>query len=98
MPSVITSPCAPALFIMVALCLAIQQRRVMIWRDELSQGLGLAAHGTMSLPYAQGEDMPLISVPALYDGTSVQLLEQVSVNEPYRVLVTFVEPVRTAAT
>ena len=41
--------------------------------------------------------MPLISVPALYDGTSVQLLEQVSVNEPYRVLVTFVEPVRTAA-
>jgi hypothetical protein len=42
--------------------------------------------------------MPLISVPALYDGTSIQLLEQVSVNEPYRVLVTFVEPVRTSAT
>lgn len=36
--------------------------------------------------------MPLISVPALYDGGSIRLLEQISVNEPYHVLITFVEP------
>ncbi len=38
--------------------------------------------------------MPLISVPAVYDGKQIQLLETAPVQEPYRVLVTFVEPAR----
>jgi hypothetical protein len=36
--------------------------------------------------------MPLISVPALYDGEHVELLEAPPSRKPYRVLVTFVEP------
>ncbi|MBI4790426.1 MAG: hypothetical protein HY782_25630 [Chloroflexi bacterium] len=36
--------------------------------------------------------MPLVSVPAVYDGQQVRLLEAAPVREPYRVLVTFVEP------
>ncbi|MCC7352331.1 MAG: hypothetical protein IT330_01135 [Anaerolineae bacterium] len=37
--------------------------------------------------------MPLVSVPAIYDGQHIQLLEKAPVAGPYRVLVTFVEPV-----
>jgi hypothetical protein len=38
--------------------------------------------------------MPLISVPAVYDGKEIRLLEPSPVKGRYRVLVTFVEPVR----
>lgn len=38
--------------------------------------------------------MPLISVPAIYDGKQIRLLEGSPVQGPYRVLVTFVEPAR----
>ena len=41
--------------------------------------------------------MPLVSVPAVYDGKRIQLLEVVPVQGPYRVLVTFVEPVSEQA-
>jgi hypothetical protein len=37
--------------------------------------------------------MPLTSVPAIYDGERIQLLEDAPVDGPYRVLVTFVGPV-----
>ena len=37
--------------------------------------------------------MALISVPAIYDGEQVRLMERAPVQGPYRVLVTFVEPV-----
>ncbi len=37
--------------------------------------------------------MPLLSVPAIYDGEQVRLLEAVPIEGAYRVLVTFVEPV-----
>ncbi|MFW6136203.1 MAG: hypothetical protein ACOC7N_05225 [Chloroflexota bacterium] len=36
--------------------------------------------------------MPLVSVPAVYDGEEVRLLEEARVKGSYRVLVTFVEP------
>ena len=36
--------------------------------------------------------MALISVPAVYDGKNIRLLEIAPVNRPYHVLVTFVEP------
>ncbi|MFO7916837.1 MAG: hypothetical protein R6V13_02010 [Anaerolineae bacterium] len=36
--------------------------------------------------------MPLISVPAVYDGKKIELLETPPVKGSYRVLVTFVEP------
>ena len=36
--------------------------------------------------------MPLVSVPAVYDGKRIQLLEKAPVQEPYRLLVTFIEP------
>ncbi len=36
--------------------------------------------------------MPLVSVPAVYDGKEIRLLETAPVKGPYRVLVTFVEP------
>ena len=36
--------------------------------------------------------MPLVSVPAVYDGEKIRLLEQAPVAGSYRVLVTFVEP------
>jgi hypothetical protein len=38
--------------------------------------------------------MPLVSVPAVYDGKEVRLLEPSPVQGRYRVLVTFVEPAR----
>ena len=38
--------------------------------------------------------MPLVSVPAVYDGQQIRLLETAPVQGPYRVLVTFVEPAR----
>jgi hypothetical protein len=38
--------------------------------------------------------MPLVSVPAVYDGRQIHLLEPSPVQERYRVLVTFVEPDR----
>ena len=38
--------------------------------------------------------MPLVSVPAIYDGKQIRLLEMAPVKIPYRVLVTFVEPAR----
>jgi hypothetical protein len=38
--------------------------------------------------------MPLVSVPAVYDGTKVDLLETPPTDRPYRVLVTFIEPVK----
>ena len=40
--------------------------------------------------------MPLISVPAVYDGTNIALLEKPPSRTPCHVLVTFVEPVATA--
>jgi hypothetical protein len=40
--------------------------------------------------------MPLISVPAVYDGTHIALLEKPPSRTPYRVLVTFVEPADAA--
>lgn len=40
--------------------------------------------------------MPLVSVPALYDGNRIALLETPPSRKPYRVLVTFVEPVDAA--
>jgi hypothetical protein len=36
--------------------------------------------------------MPLPSVPAVYDGKEIKLLEPSPVQGPYRVLVTFIEP------
>jgi hypothetical protein len=36
--------------------------------------------------------MVLLSVPALYDGKEIRLLEALPYHEPYRVVVTFVEP------
>lgn len=36
--------------------------------------------------------MPLVSVPAVYDGKDIRLLEEAPVEGTYRVLVTFVEP------
>ena len=38
--------------------------------------------------------MPLVSVPAVYDGEEIRLLEPSPVQGRYRVLVTFVEPAR----
>ncbi|MBI5079816.1 MAG: hypothetical protein HZC38_21350 [Chloroflexi bacterium] len=38
--------------------------------------------------------MSLVSVPAIYDGKNIRLLESVSVKSPYRVVVTFLEPIR----
>jgi hypothetical protein len=40
--------------------------------------------------------MSLVSVPAIYDGKQIRLLEIAPVQVPYRVLVTFVEPTRPA--
>ncbi|MBM4424470.1 MAG: hypothetical protein FJ030_13970 [Chloroflexi bacterium] len=40
--------------------------------------------------------MSLVSVPAIYDGKTIRLLESVSMNSPYRVVVTFLEPIREA--
>ena len=40
--------------------------------------------------------MPWVSVPGLYDGKSIALLETLRSREPYLVLVTFVEPVDAA--
>ena len=40
--------------------------------------------------------MSLVSVPAIYDGKQIRLLEIAPVRVPYRVLVTFVEPARPA--
>ncbi|MCI0477885.1 MAG: hypothetical protein L0Y55_16710 [Anaerolineales bacterium] len=37
--------------------------------------------------------MSLISLPAMYDGKEIRLLEVAPVHGPYRVLVTFLEPV-----
>lgn len=37
--------------------------------------------------------MPPVSVQAIYDGEQIRLLEDVPVDGPYRVLVTFVGPV-----
>ena len=36
--------------------------------------------------------MPLVSVPAIYDGEHIELLEAAPVHGPYRVVVVFVEP------
>jgi hypothetical protein len=38
--------------------------------------------------------MPLVSVPAVYDGKKVRLLEPLAIQERYRVLATSVEPDR----
>jgi hypothetical protein len=40
--------------------------------------------------------MPLVSVPAVYDGHHIALLETPPSREPYRVLVTFIEPADAA--
>jgi hypothetical protein len=37
--------------------------------------------------------MPLVSVPAIYDGEEVHLLEPAPVEGSYRILVTFIEPI-----
>ncbi len=36
--------------------------------------------------------MSVISVPAIYEGGEIKLLEKAPVERPYRVLVTFIEP------
>lgn len=36
--------------------------------------------------------MPFVSVPAIYDGEHIELLETPPVHGPYRVVVVFVEP------
>lgn len=36
--------------------------------------------------------MPHVTVPAIFDGKNVRLLEDPPVNEPYRVMVTFINP------
>lgn len=41
--------------------------------------------------------MPLISIPAVFDGKTITLLEAAPFQEPYRVMVTFVEPVAGAS-
>ena len=38
--------------------------------------------------------MPLLSVPAVYDGKEIRLLEPPLIQGRYRVLVTFIEPAR----
>lgn len=38
--------------------------------------------------------MGKMTVPAIFDGERIRLLEAAPVGEPYRVLVTFVEPAR----
>lgn len=40
--------------------------------------------------------MSFVSVPALYDGTRVNLLEPPPIDGPYHVFVTFIEPVDDA--
>ena len=50
------------------------------WQQEWIQGI------------REGNAMPLVSVPAVYDGRTITLLEAPPSREPYRVLVTFVEP------
>jgi hypothetical protein len=40
--------------------------------------------------------MPLVSIPAIYDGEEVRLLENAPVQGAYRVVVTFIEPTSTA--
>lgn len=42
--------------------------------------------------------MVFVSVPALYDGKEVRLLEAAPHTEPYRVVVTFVEPASEVTT
>ena len=42
--------------------------------------------------------MSLMSVPAIYDGKTIRLLESISIKSPYRVVVTFLEPIRDQAT
>jgi hypothetical protein len=37
--------------------------------------------------------MPLIAIPAVFDGKTITFSETVPYHEPYRVLVVFVEPV-----
>ncbi len=41
--------------------------------------------------------MSLVSVEAIFDGENIRLLEKPPAEGPYRVLVTFVEPVRNDA-
>ena len=41
--------------------------------------------------------MSLVSVEAIFDGENIRLLEKPPTEGPYRVLVTFVEPVREDA-
>jgi hypothetical protein len=36
--------------------------------------------------------MAYLSVPAIYNGSTIELLEAAPVHEPYRVLVTFIAP------
>ncbi len=40
--------------------------------------------------------MPFVTVAALYDGEQVRFLEEIPVEGPYRVMVTFIAPVHTA--
>jgi hypothetical protein len=42
--------------------------------------------------------MPLVSVPAVFDGERIHLLERPPVSGSYRVVVTFVEPMNGTAT
>ncbi len=41
--------------------------------------------------------MPLVSVPAIYDGEHIELLEAPPVQGPYHVVVVFVEPAQEQA-
>ena len=38
--------------------------------------------------------MPLVSIPAIYDGKQIRLLEMAPVQGSYRVVVTFIGPAR----
>ncbi len=42
--------------------------------------------------------MPLVSIPAVYDGKEIQLLEDAPVEGSYRVVVTFIEPTTESET
>ncbi len=37
--------------------------------------------------------MKVLAIPAIFDGTAIRLLADVPSTEPYRVVVTFIEPV-----
>jgi len=55
---------------------------------HLTRGTALESNLTV----LKEEIVPLVSVPAVYDGKQIRLLEMAPVEGPYRVLVTFLAP------